>query len=245
MSTSLPQDLSQATPVEIDTALAEIMFRASRPESRLAHAEETVAKFHADDNETRMPVYTRVSEYDLTRAEETIVEAEAALEELRKESAPLHAEWDARGGWPRFWHVTNTNGHVHNSMRCSSCFPDTRYAWRTDLSGLTEAEVVEREAYQACSVCMPIAPAEQKAAFKAHQAEKRAAKAAEKAAKAAEKAAKKLKRDEALAHKVNKVLDETEASERYDLWCEGKIQSQVFYVIEDMRRAPYTPKRAS
>jgi hypothetical protein len=130
-------------------------------------------------------------------------EAEVELERLGRELASLH---EAYTGWPRYYHVQNANGHVHTSTSCSTCFPDTIFSWRTDLSGLSAEQVVEREAYRACSVCLPIAPAEQKAARVRYDAEQREARKAEKDAKAAEKLAKAALRAQKLIVKAEATM---------------------------------------
>lgn len=112
---------------------------------------------------------------------EVYAEAQEACRKIQAAVAALVAQYT---GWERYYHVTNANGHVHTTMNCATCYAETEFAWRTDLSGLTEAEVVAREAYQACTVCMPIAPAEQKAARERFNAAQRAAKLAERTAKA-------------------------------------------------------------
>jgi hypothetical protein len=176
------------TPVEIDTKLAELQFEASKCNAVIARYE------NAPDDWAR------------SRLESSYDDALDRLFDLQAEIAPLEAEYLSRR-WPRYWHVSNVNGHIHNSLHCSSCFPDTRYGWRTDLSGLTEEEVVEREAYNACSVCMPIAPAEQKAARERHNQEQRDAKAAERQAKKDAKAEKARERAAKLVDKVAKEIE--------------------------------------
>lgn len=106
-------------------------------------------------------------------------------------------------GWTRYYHVNNVGGHIHTSTYCSSCFASTVYNWRTDLSGLTPEEVVQREAYNACSVCMPIAPAEQQAARAKRTAEERETKRAIKSAVADAKLAKAAVRAAKLLVKVD------------------------------------------
>lgn len=132
--------------------------------------------------------------------------AEQATKRLAAYDAALtaaratHDEYVAQNaryeGWSRFFLVTNTNGHIHRSMECSTCFPTTSYAWLTSLSGLTEKDAVDEQGTRLCSVCFPSAPVEwtqgyyeaQTKARKAEKAAERAAKAAAKAAKAAERA---------------------------------------------------------
>lgn len=63
-------------------------------------------------------------------------------------------------GWSRAYLVTNTGGHVHRSMSCSTCYATTDYFWVTALSGLTDDEVVDEARERACTVCYPDAPVE-------------------------------------------------------------------------------------
>lgn len=64
------------------------------------------------------------------------------------------------GGWQRFFLVTNTNGHIHATRACSTCYPTTQFAWLPDLSGLTEADAVAEHGPRLCTVCFPTAPVE-------------------------------------------------------------------------------------
>jgi hypothetical protein len=66
----------------------------------------------------------------------------------------------AENGWSRFFLVTNTNGHIHKSMDCSTTRPTTRFAWITSLSGLKEKDAVEQEGEILCTDCFPSAPSE-------------------------------------------------------------------------------------
>jgi hypothetical protein len=182
-------NLSTQTPVEIDTKLAELYFAEQK--ARATH--DRIQRSLRDDSR-----YTLLTEDDATEAFNAL---RAAIEAI----LPYEAEYERRP-WQRYWHVTNANGHIHRSQACTSCFYDTQYGWRTDLSGLTDVEVVEREAYNACSVCMPIAPAEQRAARERYNAEQRDARKRERQAKKDEKAAKALDRARKHALKVEKAL---------------------------------------
>jgi len=88
------------------------------------------------------------------------VEMAEAREALRLATEKLEAAEAEYGGWSRFWIVTNTNGHIHSSMNCSTCRWDTSFAWLTELSGLTEAEAVAEYGEILCSICYPSAPVE-------------------------------------------------------------------------------------
>lgn len=176
-----------SSPVEIDTAIAEqgfIVAKAEQPVTLQRRYRDTATRFNS----------YRYDADALAAAEQRLAIETSKLNELRS----LYT------GWSRYYHVTNTGGHIHTSTNCTSCFDTTVYGWRTDLSGLTPEEVVEREAYNACSVCMPIAPAVQQAARERHNAEQRAAKQDERQAKknaklvrAAERAIKLLAKVEA------------------------------------------------
>lgn len=179
---------SLSSPVDIDTEIA----RLSGKHQEQAIIIERQISYRDSDS-----AYTRhFFEQD------TLDAAEAKLAEIEAELGEVEALYT---GWPRYWHVTNVGGHIHTSTHCSSCFPTTQYGWRTDLSGKTEQEVVDLEAYNACTVCMPIAPAEQKAAREYFNRQQREAKAAERQAKADEKAAK-------AAARASKLVDKVEAA---------------------------------
>jgi hypothetical protein len=56
--------------------------------------------------------------------------------------------------------VTNTNGHVHNGMGCSTCFATTEYEWLVHYSAAEEDEIVKAAGELACTVCYPTAPSD-------------------------------------------------------------------------------------
>lgn len=104
----------------------------------------------------------------------------------------LNTVWMEEGRWTRAFLVVNSNGHVHNSMDCNTCFPSTRFEWLTQYSSDNENTIVALAGELACTVCYPSAPADilnQPATIQSkNRAEKEAAsaKAAEgKAARAA------------------------------------------------------------
>ena len=70
----------------------------------------------------------------------------------------LAQEYTRRGGWTRAFLVNNSNGHVHSSTSCSTCFETTQYAWLTDYSGANEEAIVADAGVRACTVCYPSAP---------------------------------------------------------------------------------------
>jgi hypothetical protein len=62
--------------------------------------------------------------------------------------------------WTRAYLVVSSDGHVHKDMYCSTCFPQTRYAWLVQYSNDDEKTIVEDAGQDACTVCYPSAPAE-------------------------------------------------------------------------------------
>lgn len=167
--------LSQQTPPEIDTRLAE-------QHQRLGRAFQTLAFYKGQEDKGRT-----LSAYDQRYVDEARAEYHAALDEIR----PLDDEFATRGGWSRFFLVQNSGGHIHSSMECHTCYADTQYAWLPSVSGQTEAEAVAEFGEILCSVCFPTAPVEwTTGTSKASQAasDERAAKRAAAAAKRAAKA---------------------------------------------------------
>jgi hypothetical protein len=120
----------------------------------------------------------------------------AKIEEIKErmawisiECSELNNVWMEEGCWTRAFLVTNSNGHVHNSMDCNTCFPTTRFEWLTQYSSDDENTIVELAGELACTVCYPSAPADilnQPATIQSkNRAEKEEAAAKASAAKAA------------------------------------------------------------
>lgn len=167
------------TPVEIDTALyALYVERQTLAQDRL-HA---LNGLHYACNDQRDYQYGRGGSWRLTDAEalakcedvagnptesgyvrdqcskaiDKLAQCEDALEANHAASLPGEAEYVRRGRWTRAYLVTD--GHVHSSMDCSTCYPTTLFSWLTSLSDHDEAEIVEQAASRACTVCYPTAP---------------------------------------------------------------------------------------
>lgn len=91
-----------------------------------------------------------------------------AVEELRDEVAgitggmrELNGEFEARGGWSRFFLVTSSaGGHIHSSMSCHTCKLTTEYGWQPQLSGKAEPDAVAEHGAILCTACYPTAPVE-------------------------------------------------------------------------------------
>lgn len=228
-------DLTTATPVEIDTILADLYGQAASLRTDASNAAARIFSYAE-----RRPVGTKPNYYDRNPAPEatldeaiaicesgetlrgyqveaakkqvaTLREIREALAANRDEQAPLHAEFNRRGGWTRAYLVLANNGHVHKDMDCSTCFdvrydettgewkPGTKFGWLPQMSGKDEAEIVEASGADACTVCFPSAPVASLSRprrvlhrTEVEAAEARAAKAAAKAERDAKKAAKAL-----------------------------------------------------
>lgn len=177
--------------------------------------------------------------------------AEAETASLENQIFNLEAQYT---GWSRFFLVTSSQGHIHSSMRCHTCYDTTTYGWLPELSGKTSGEAVDELGPALCSSCFPGAGTQQdqwsrdqisesqarKLAWSPDRDEKAAKAAAEKAAKAEakiKKAASKLKYDESLAHKVNALVDlGLSDNETYEWTWDHKGFDNAYFVYSDMQR---------
>lgn len=169
-------DITTATPVEIDTQLWDLYQQRQRAGRELSLATITLRhrvgdKLHYTYNGqswglTEAEVYAKAEEIaagPVTLHQQKVIEAlhqiEGCHNVLRvnaEEAEVFNAEFERRGGWTRGFLVTD--GHVHSSMNCSTCYITTSYYWLVEFSGRTEAEVVEAAGERACTVCYPSAP---------------------------------------------------------------------------------------
>jgi len=155
-------DLRVATPVEIDTILADLDYERYAAMIRkidLWRAADKARNYVHYDWRTR----TSTPRPDLERAAklEALAQEQEAIESAKSdEMAPYQEEFSRRGGWTRaFLVVTSGTGHVHSSQRCHTCYPTTQFHWVTAYSGHDEAEIVEDAGERACTICYPTAPA--------------------------------------------------------------------------------------
>ncbi|MFE2101590.1 hypothetical protein [Streptomyces sp. NPDC059468] len=188
-------DLTLATPVEIDTALADAYGKIADltgQQHRITAQIERIDEVEADSYYSKLPQYS-------PEARAKLVDEHKALQRriwdiLDAEVYPREAEYNNRR-WTRYYLVDNTNGHVHKDQDCSTCFDDTRYAWLVEQSGLSAEELVELAGEKACTVCFPWAPvdtlkrktkleAPERKAARLERERKKAEAAAKKAAKA-------------------------------------------------------------
>jgi len=136
--------------VKIDTELSSWYDKRWVLVSNLESAEDT-KKFY----EKHYP--TRVEEIE--KAMKKIAGIELEIANVNIEIGKL-AKIYYQDPWTRAFLVINSNGHVHSSMDCNTCFPTTRYQWLIQYSNDDENTIVEDAGQDACTICYPSAPAE-------------------------------------------------------------------------------------
>ncbi|MGN7187056.1 hypothetical protein [Microbacterium enclense] len=192
--------LASQDPRGIDGQLADIHDREWGVRYEIGARRESIARHQKYLSKGNLLVSTAANrEQAMARCVAEIEELEGVLAELAEQRAPFEAEYRRRGTWTRAFLVTG--GHLHRSMHCSTCNRDgklTRFAWMTDYSGASEAEIVEAAGERACTTCYPSAPVDvlsrpstmltpderQAAAGRALRQQEKARKTAEREAKA-------------------------------------------------------------
>jgi len=169
-------ELTELTPIEIDTALSKIWERAQRHYSTAWGLRGTAAVAKNCGFTEKAALKLKAAEKEDAKGRAVLVEAE-----------PYEAEFKARGRWNRYFLVVSSDGHIHRERNCSTCFHSTEYAWLIELADHDEADLVLKYGERACTVCFPNAPAlkgwglygkREKLARKAEREEKAAAKRA-------------------------------------------------------------------
>ena len=174
--------------VKIDTELSSWYHKRWDLSSKLDVAEDT-KKFYEKHYATRVD--------EIEKAIEKIAVIKSEISAVNVEIAKLNKIYN-QDPWTRAFLVLASNGHVHSSMDCNTCFPTTRYNWLVQYSNDDESTIVEDAGQDACTVCYPSAPADvlnrpsrivtadkiAKAAAKAERDAKKAAKLAKEKADA-------------------------------------------------------------
>lgn len=172
--------------VQVDTELASLYSKRYAIISKIESHQDMV-KWYAKRGDERY-----VAEY-----KEKIEQAHQELKPVNARITELNAIFN-QDPWTRAFLVTNSNGHVHSSMGCNTCFDTTRYQWLVQYSNDDENTIVEDAGEDACTVCYPSAPADvlnrpsrivtedkiAKAKAKAEREEKKAARIAKEKANA-------------------------------------------------------------
>lgn len=182
-----------ATPAEIDTELAAIMGRVQDAQADVARQIRWIEQAEKSLGERSIGYYADQARERLNKLNADLPGLIETVKAIKAEADPHNAEFDRRGGWTRFFLVKNNNGHVHNSMSCTTCYADTDFAWLPEFSGQDEAGVVELAGKSACTVCFPSAPVDVLRRKSRIELPERKAARLEREAKAAAAAAKKAK----------------------------------------------------
>ena len=193
--------------VKIDTELSSWYHKRWDLVSKLESAEDT-KKFYEKHYATRVD--------EIEKAIEKIAVIKSEISAVNVEIAKLNKIYN-QDPWTRAFLVLASNGHVHSSMDCNTCFPTTRYNWLVQYSNDDENTIVEDAGQDACTICYPSAPAE---------VLNRASRivTADKIAKAQAKAERDAKREAKLAkEKANAPT----ASGKFLLYKEGKWTREI------------------
>lgn len=153
---------------DIDTQLAELYGQAAKASNYSASAIKSLASAlgYNTRRDAQVPSVVALLEQangndhpNVLSAIKSYKQHTAELVAIREQEKPLEAIYNEQQ-WSRFFLCTNTNGHIHSEMTCSTCRWDTQFAWLPSLSGLTEEDAVEEYGAILCSVCFASAPVE-------------------------------------------------------------------------------------
>jgi hypothetical protein len=145
-----PMSVTKEFAVKIDTELSSWYDKRWIAIGKLESAEDSI-KFY----EKYYP--TSVEKIQESRDKASKIKLEISF--INIEIGKLNAIYD-QDPWTRAFLVLASNGHVHSSMDCSTCFPTTRYNWLIQYSNDDEATIVEDAGKDACTICYPSAPAD-------------------------------------------------------------------------------------
>jgi len=136
------------TPIEIDTALAELYDKKYELRLSVERAEQEVifVEKYYPSNQVRKE-----------QAETRVIAVKNKLAELSTKIAEVEKLYT---GWTRAFLVSNANGHIHSTMSCATCFDTTRFIWLPNLSGEDRLKIAELAGEGACTICYPDAPSE-------------------------------------------------------------------------------------
>jgi hypothetical protein len=173
-------DLSAMSPVEIDTYLADNYAAEQRARTKVSQYAESI-RSAADKRPWRerragggpslaeaIEVVKAQGGY-VARYVEDLAQAQAEVAALVAAAEPYEAQYEARR-WSRAFLALSSNGHVHSSRSCSTCYsprydertgewkPGTAFGWFPQYSGLPEEQIVADAGERACTVCYPSAP---------------------------------------------------------------------------------------
>jgi hypothetical protein len=178
-------DLTQATPVAIDTEI-------SRLENVMSVAGLRLISLRREFGEAKVQAAGHGASRRVRSVEEITADIEAT-DKIRfathHQLSPLYDEFIRRGGWTRWYLVSD--GHLHYDIsgdRCSR-IPTTDHYWMTEHSGRSAAEMIELAGDRVCTSCFPDAPVAPRPATARFMTPSEAERAAYREAQARKKAA--------------------------------------------------------
>lgn len=136
--------------VKIDTQLSELHNKHWNLRFSLESALDT-KEFYAKHYPNRID--------EIAKCENNIATFRDQIFKVGSQILDLDAIYD-QDPWTRAFLVLASNGHVHSSRGCNTCFPTTRYNWLVQYSNDDENTIVEDAGRDACTVCYPSAPAD-------------------------------------------------------------------------------------
>lgn len=168
--------------ISTDTEIAKTLDEMAGPQMQIARIRQIIWQHEeSEGGHDRIARRRRLTD-------ERLLELNSSIEKLQEVLKPLQAKCDTleevrsnNGNWPRFFLVTSSDGHVHSSTHCGTCFSTTAYGWLPELSGAGHDEAIEEWGEKMCTVCFPDAPVNPRfrepcrrdqAAIAARQAEK-------------------------------------------------------------------------
>lgn len=139
-------NVTTATPVEIDTALAQL-------ENEIG--EQYAIRDQAFRQLRRLAKGQMLAGATKESLGEEVERAEALLEDLEAAAMPYRNEFVRRGGWNRYYMVDNTGGHLHTTRSCRTTYASTSWYWMVEMSGMERWDAVEKAGALACLACFP------------------------------------------------------------------------------------------
>ena len=136
--------------VKIDTELSSWYHKRWDVSSKLDVAEDSIRFYEKH--------YPNLVE-EIQKYKDKVAKLNQEYAKIQAEIKKLDAIYD-QDPWTRAFLVINSNGHVHSSMDCNTCFSTTRYNWLVQYSNDDEKTIVEDAGQDACTICYPSAPAE-------------------------------------------------------------------------------------
>jgi hypothetical protein len=133
------------TPVIIDTEISETQKAIQTKLGRIYILNERIAY---NSKHAWLAKETETKEVERDRLDKEVAELKEKLRTLESFYT----------GWSRAFLVRNSNGHIHKSRECGTCFDTTQYVWLTDMSGRDELEIAFLAGEKACTVCYAHAP---------------------------------------------------------------------------------------